>query len=68
MSKFCPNLVLFFEKRTISVNKNIKVLLTLTFNDVKNLFRDLDGIDIIFDEVDEFFRQSWKSEGSDHLL
>ena len=68
MSKFCPNLVWFFEKRTISINKNIKVLFTLTFNDVNNLFRDHGGIDMTYNEVEVWCRQSCKAEGFNYPL
>ena len=53
-------------KRTIRNNSNKIILFNQTSKDNKNIYRDVAGYDVIYDELKEFCRKSWEDE-YDHL-
>ena len=55
-----PNLTLIYQKRTMRNESNINILLNQTSKDVENLYMDIGGIDIRYEEFQELCREAWK--------
>ena len=49
-------------KRTIRNNSNIVILFKQTLKDVENLYRDIAGFDMSYDEFKKLCKESWSGE------
>ena len=49
-------------KRTIRNNSNVIILFQQTLKDVENLYRDIAGFDMSYDEFKMLYKEAWRDK------
>ena len=54
--------ILIYPKRTIRNNSNKIILFNQTLKDIENLYRDVGGYVMCYDEFKQLYKESWQEE------